>query len=72
MINSFKYLAHNPDDQSWGIYLTVAGFARIEPESDYPPTGHPTGYDFNWSKGRVLKEFQINYITKGEGHYGNP
>jgi len=67
MINSFKYLAHNPDDQSWGIYLTVAGFARIEPDSDYPPSGHPAGYDFNWLKGRILKEFQINYITKGEG-----
>jgi len=67
MQNSFKYLTHNPEDKNWGLYITVAGSARVEPESDYPPTGHPTGYHFNWHNGRVLQEYQINYITEGEG-----
>jgi len=67
MPDNFKYLTHNPDDNSWGIYLTVAGYARVEPESNYPPHGHPAGYNFNWSKGRILHEYQINYITQGEG-----
>lgn len=67
MQDSFKYLTHNPDDNNWGLYLTVAGSARVEPESSYPPSGHPTGYHFNWNNGRVLQEYQINYITEGEG-----
>jgi AraC-like DNA-binding protein len=67
MHNRFKYLTHNPDDEHWGLYLTVAGSARVDPESDYPPSGHPTGYHFNWQNGRVLQEYQINYITEGEG-----
>jgi AraC-like DNA-binding protein len=64
---NFKYLTHNPDDTKWGLYLTVVGLAKVEPETNYPPTGHPTGYDFNWHKGRILQEYQINYITEGEG-----
>ncbi|HLO59126.1 MAG TPA: AraC family transcriptional regulator [Bacteroidales bacterium] len=67
MTGNFKYLTHNPDDQKWGIYLTVAGSARVDPQSNYPPSGHPAGYHFNWSKGRVLYEYQLNYITQGEG-----
>lgn len=67
MHDNFKYLTHNPEDKGWGIYLTVAGFAKVEAESDYPPAGHPAGYNFNWSKGRILHEYQINYITQGEG-----
>jgi AraC-like DNA-binding protein len=67
MQNSFKYLAHNLEDKSWGLYLTVVGSARVDPETDYPPSGHPTGYHFNWHNGRILQEYQINYITEGEG-----
>jgi len=65
--NNFKYLTHNAEDKVWGAYLTVAGSARVEPHADYPPAGHPTGYHFNWYNGRILQEYQINYITEGEG-----
>jgi AraC-like DNA-binding protein len=67
MPGSFKYLNLNPDDVGWGLYLTVAGYAKVEPGSVYPPEGHPTGYHFNWQNGRILQEYQINYITQGEG-----
>lgn len=67
MQHNFKYLAHNIDDRNWGIYMTVFGSARVEPRSEYPPLGHPNGYHFNWQNGRVLQEYQINYITDGEG-----
>ena len=67
MDNSFKYLTNNPEDKSWGLYLTVAGSARVLPDADYPPAGHPTGYNFNWHNGRILDEYQINYITEGGG-----
>jgi AraC-like DNA-binding protein len=63
----FKYLTRNPADEQWGLYLTVAGTAQIFPGEQYPPQGHPTGYHFTWEDGRVLHEYQINYITEGEG-----
>ncbi|NSW95038.1 MAG: AraC family transcriptional regulator [Bacteroidales bacterium] len=67
MESNFKYLTHNPDDKKWGLYLMVAGSARIMPNTNYPPRGHPTGYNFHWSNGRILQEYQLNYITEGEG-----
>jgi AraC-like DNA-binding protein len=67
MDDYFKYLTHNPDDEAWGLYLTVAGFARVLPGASYPPSGHPTSYSFNWDNGRILHEYQVNYITEGEG-----
>jgi AraC-like DNA-binding protein len=67
MQDSFKYLTHSPEDKLWGIYLNVVGASQVPPETDYPRAGHPTGYHFTWSNGRVLQEFQINYITQGEG-----
>jgi AraC-like DNA-binding protein len=67
MSNYFKYLTHSQEDENNGFYLTVGGYAHVMPGNEYPPKGHPSGYNFNWSKGRVLQEYQINYITEGEG-----
>jgi AraC-like DNA-binding protein len=66
--NSFvKYINASPMDKEWGLYLTVAGYAQIPPSLVYPPSVHPSGYFFTWEKGRVLHEYQINYITEGSG-----
>jgi len=62
-----KYLTASPLDKDWGLYLTVAGFAQIPPSLTYPPRKHPSGYFFTWEKGRILQEYQINYITEGSG-----
>jgi AraC-like DNA-binding protein len=67
MNDYFKYLTHSNEDLENGFYLTVGGHAKVLPETDYPPRGHPSGYNFDWNKGRVLHEYQINYITEGEG-----
>ena len=67
MDNFFKYLNHSEEDEKWGLYLNVAGNASIERGKEYPPIGHPKNYNFNWEKGRILHEYQINYITEGEG-----
>ncbi len=63
----FKYLTVSPEDKQWGLSFTVVGRSTIEPNEKYPPVEHPTGYFFNWKSGRVLSEYQINYITQGEG-----
>ncbi len=62
-----KYINAGPLDKEWGLYLTVAGYAQIPPSLVYPPRMHPSGYFFTWEKGRVLQEYQINYITEGSG-----
>ncbi len=54
-------------DKEWGLYLKVAGFTENPPNAPYPLIRHPSGYHFTWQKGRILDEFQISYITKGEG-----
>lgn len=71
MKNQFKYLTVGEDDMNWGLFLNVAGSSIIESESSYPPTEHPSGYFFNWNEGRVLHEYQINYITEGSGVFEN-
>ena len=67
MANYFKYLTHNQENEDWGMYMNVAGYASIPSGTSYPPKGHPLNYEFSWEKGRILHEYQINYITEGEG-----
>ncbi len=62
-----KYINASPLDKEWGLHLTVAGYAQIPPSLVYPPRVHPSGYFFTWEKGRILQEYQINYITEGSG-----
>jgi AraC-like DNA-binding protein len=71
MQDFFKYLTVSEEDINWGLFLNVAGSTRIEGGSTYPPKEHPSGYYFNWDEGRVLQEFQINYITGGTGVFEN-
>ena len=67
----FKYLTTSDEDLSWGIHLTVAGSATITPGTLYPPAQHPSEYSFSWEGGRVLHEYQLNYISKGGGIFEN-
>lgn len=62
-----KYINAGPLDKEWGLFLTVTGYAQIPPSLVYPPKVHPSGYFFTWEKGRILQEYQINYITEGSG-----
>ncbi|KAF0235988.1 MAG: AraC family transcriptional [Prolixibacteraceae bacterium] len=65
--NEFKYLTISEEDSNWGLFLNVAGTANILPSADYPSPNHPSEYFFTWEKGRILNEFQINFITEGAG-----
>jgi len=62
-----KYIHAGPLDKEWGLFLTGAGYAQIPAGILYPPNVHPSGYFFTWEKGRILQEYQINYITEGSG-----
>jgi len=63
----FKYLIVNEKDKKFGLSVNTAGFQVIKPNSPYPLTDHPSGYYFNAQKGRILREYQFVYITKGKG-----
>ena len=67
MDDFYKYLTAGEEDRNWGFYLNVAGSYFAKSGRLYPPVKHPSGYYFNWENGRVLQEFQINYITEGAG-----
>ncbi len=67
MKRHFKYLTISEDDIEWGICLSVAGSAQAKPNIPYPPGKHPSEYTFTWENGRVLNEYQLNYITEGAG-----
>ena len=49
----------------------MVGYQSIRPNSPYPVRNHPTGYFFNAQKGRVLREYQLLYITKGQGSFAS-
>ncbi|QNL50479.1 AraC family transcriptional regulator [Olivibacter sp. SDN3] len=62
-----KYLPIQPSDQKWGLYALSVGFGQINAAHNYPSPNHPSTYRFEWDKGRVLREYQLIYITRGEG-----
>lgn len=67
MEDFFKYLTVGEEDREWGLYLNVSGRSHIGPNKTYPSKDHPGGYYFSWNNGRILQEYQVNYITEGSG-----
>lgn len=67
MINYHKYLPTSIEDENWGLHVLNAGCNRISAREIYPSVQHPAHHYFDWSKGRVFDEYQVIYITKGEG-----
>lgn len=66
----FKYLTPGEEDRAWGIYMNCAGKVVIqEGQQSYPSPEHPSAYFFTWERGRILNEYQVNYITHGSGIY---
>src|ERR1700739_4139365 len=63
----YRYFPVSRRDKNWGLYATTAGETRIPPDSQYPPVGHPRGFDFDWQHGRVLEGFALVYICSGSG-----
>lgn len=68
---TFKYLIVNAMDQKYGLSVNTVGFQSIHPDTPYPLKDHPSGYFFNAQKGRVLREYQFVYITKGHGVFAS-
>jgi AraC-like DNA-binding protein len=65
--NFFDYFPVSTMMRAWGLWATSFGHMRISPRTNYPPAGHPQGHHFVWNQGRVLQEYQLLYIEKGQG-----
>lgn len=65
----YRYMIVNKQDRRFGSYITTVGFQAIGENMAYPLKGHPSGYYFNVEKGRILREYQLVYISKGEGYF---
>ena len=65
--NYKKYLIVTKNEIKWGFYINNLGRNVIDKFADYPSKNHPDNYAFTWEKGRILNEFHLVLITKGEG-----
>lgn len=66
-----KYLVVNPRDVQWGLTVSTVGYEEIGVADSYPTRGHADGYYFDIEKGRILNEYQLLYITEGEGIFNS-
>lgn len=64
-----RYFPVSARDQKWGWHVTTVGEMRSLPGEAYPAAGHPKGYNFDWSKGRVLDCHALVYISRGRGSF---
>jgi AraC-like DNA-binding protein len=64
-----KYLVANARDAEWGLTVSTIGYEEIAPGESYPTRGHADGYYFDLDKGRVLNEYQLLYLTEGDGTF---
>lgn len=65
----YKYLTVGEEDKHWGIYVTGAGHIQIPPNTEYPLVDDPSHHYFHWAVGRRISEYQILYITRGQGTF---
>ena len=64
-----KYLLANDRDALWGLTVSTVGYEEISSGDAYPTRGHADGYYFEFERGRELPEYQLLYLTEGEGTF---
>lgn len=62
----FRYFAVVQRDRQWGAYVPGTGYSLNELPGPVNPA-HPQPYFYRHEEGRVLPEYQMVYITRGEG-----
>ena len=67
---SSDQLAYLEESQpNFGVNILNVGHNIHPGQSKYPDPNHPNLYCFDWSKGRILEEYQLIYIAKGSGTF---
>lgn len=67
----FHYLIPNSSDKEFGMLVNTVGYQNISPYEEYPNREHPSGYFFAPERGRVLREYQLLYVSQGKGVFEN-
>lgn len=65
------YLPVGERELDWGLYVTVVGFNNVLPEEHFPSRKHPASYQFDPARGRYLSEYQLIFISKGQGIFSS-
>lgn len=65
----YKYLCVSEEDANWGLYVLYVGYTSVAAHAQYPQEYYPSHHYFTWKSGRILDEYQILYITRGEGYF---
>lgn len=65
----FQYLPRTQHDQVSGFYVTDFGWTKVQPNMPYPPWQHPSEFAFPKKDSRQLDEYQLIYITHGQGTF---
>ncbi|MDR0375459.1 MAG: AraC family ligand binding domain-containing protein [Treponema sp.] len=65
-----RYLPTSEEDERLGMVCTTAGEYKIAPYTAYPPrkVDHPAIFR-SVAEGRILPEFQMVYVTEGQGTF---
>jgi AraC-like DNA-binding protein len=65
------YLPVGEEELDWGLYVTAIGFNRVLPGEPFPSPQHPVTYQFDPNQGRFLPEYQLLFLTKGNGIFSS-
>ena len=71
ILQRMHYLTITAEDEAWGIAVTTVGHQSIPPGKAYPLSQHPDSYYFKPQTGRILNEYQLVYITNGNGFFSS-
>lgn len=63
----YKYLSVSEEAKRWGLYVAGAGHIKVGKNVEYPLVDDPSHHYFHYSLGRRLFDYQILYITRGDG-----
>ena len=69
MQNYYDYFPVAERHRDWGIYATSFGQVNVPAHASYPPALHPENHALSWTRGRILKEHQLVFISRGSGHF---
>ncbi|PHN08161.1 helix-turn-helix domain-containing protein [Flavilitoribacter nigricans] len=67
MENFSRYFIISEYDEQWGLYITTCGSSNVGEGMNFPAGDHPAHHSLNWERGRVLSEYHLFYLTKGDG-----
>nr|WP_295922524.1 AraC family transcriptional regulator [uncultured Dyadobacter sp.] len=54
-------------EPNWGVSILNVGHNAHPANKRYPDPQHPESYQFDFQHGRILREFQLVYISDGSG-----